>query len=54
MKKTYLTYIFEFFDYYTKDIIDLYELNDLFGPTHPELGVIFYICYIIQKHKFSK
>lgn len=51
---TYMKYILNFIDYFSKDIIGLYELNDLFGPTHPELGIIFYVCYIIQKQKFDK
>lgn len=54
MLKTYITYIFDFIDYFSNDIIGLYQLNDLFGPTHPELGLIFYVSYIIQKYKFRK
>lgn len=37
---------FEFIrDYYN----EVYDYNDLFGPTLLELGVIIYGCYFIQK-----
>lgn len=42
--------ILDFIEYYSIEIT-YYELNDLFGQTHPELGFIIYTCYCIQKYK---
>lgn len=46
----FITYVFDFIEYYSIKIM-FYGLNDLFGPTHPELGIIIYICYFFQKYK---
>lgn len=42
--------ILDFIESYTRDFEHL-RLNDLFGPTHPELGFIIYLCYCFQKFK---
>jgi len=44
------TEIFDLIKYYYDNVL-LCEYNDLFGPTHPELGCIIYIWYFIRKFK---
>jgi hypothetical protein len=44
------TAVFDFIEYYFNEV-QLCELNDLFGPTHPELGFIIYIWYFVRKFK---
>lgn len=42
--------VFDFIESYSFDVL-LCEYNDLFGPTHPELGCIIYIWYFVRKFK---
>lgn len=40
--------IFDFIQYYSIEVTYC-DYNDLFGPTHPELGFIIYTCYFFSK-----